>query len=148
MRISTPSRTLRQAMTASHRFILHEGHQFSIHIPHYWAIYYHDGSGPITMPKGRYMVWFKDPKDDPRLKNGYPVKKSDIRRLNLSRERFTQFLKDDKIIIRRSVGKRKGSFFTHKAKLAWEPWIRTELRRRTAEEILRILEPLKKLREI
>jgi hypothetical protein len=146
-RVATPSRTLKNAMTVSYR-ALPRLHQIIVHIPHYWATYYHDGSGPVTMPKGKYMVWFRDPKDDPRLKGGFPVKRSQVRTLNLSKERFSQLVKEGKIIIRQSVGRRQGKFFTKDAYALWGPWVRNELLKAARREILNTLQPLRSIRSI
>lgn len=54
-------------------------------IPHYWAVYVHDGRRPFR--KGRYMVWWRNPKLDPRLRDGRTPKRArDLRRL--SRDQF------------------------------------------------------------
>lgn len=53
----------------------------TINIPHYWAVYLHDGRGPVRPVTARKIVFFADPKDDPRLAGGYPVRASDIVRL-------------------------------------------------------------------
>jgi hypothetical protein len=50
-------------------------------VPHYWAIYQHDGRGPVLPRSKRYIVFFRDPNDDPRLAGGYPVRFKDVRRL-------------------------------------------------------------------
>lgn len=53
-----------------------------IHIPHYWAVYVHDGRGPFRMRRGRFMVWWKNPKLDPRLRGGRsPRRAANLRRL-------------------------------------------------------------------
>lgn len=53
-----------------------------LHIPHYWAAYVHDGRPPVTPQTATFLVWFRNPHNDPRYKGGkYPVYKSDIRRL-------------------------------------------------------------------
>lgn len=140
-----PSKTLKAAVSVSYRKLPHN-QQLSVSIPHYWATYYHDGSGPITMPKGRYMVWFKDSKDDPRLKGGYPVKRANIRRLDISSKRFTQLVKEGKLIVRRSVGRRKGHPFLPAASRIWGLWIKQRLRRRALEEIRENLDKLKNLK--
>lgn len=53
----------------------------AIVIPHYWAVYYHDGRGGFAAPEGRFLVYFADADDDPRLDGGYPVRAQDIVRL-------------------------------------------------------------------
>ena len=55
--------------------------QARIVIPHYWAAYYHDGRGAFSAPGGRFLVFFADPEDDPRLEGGYPVRAEDVRHL-------------------------------------------------------------------
>jgi hypothetical protein len=147
VKTSTPARSLKQAMTSFYRK-LPRGHQIIVHIPHYWARYYHDGSGPITLSKGHYMVWFKDPKDDPRIRGGYPVNRSDIQRLTLSKEEFTRLIKEEKIYVRQSVGRRKGKFFTRNAYRLWGPWVREELKQAVFYELRQILAPLKQVKEI
>lgn len=49
-----------------------------VHVPHYWAEYVHDGSAPVS---DKLMVWFKNPKLDPRNKPSYPVRYRDRRKL-------------------------------------------------------------------
>jgi hypothetical protein len=53
----------------------------SIFIPHYWAVYYHDGRAGFSAAGGRVLVFFADPDDDPRLEGGYPERATEIRRL-------------------------------------------------------------------
>lgn len=82
-----PSRTLRSAAVAR---LLSDRHA-DIHIPHFWAIYVHDGRRPFTMPAGKVMVWFKNPKDDPRLRDGkLPVRRKQLRKL--TRDEFFELL--------------------------------------------------------
>lgn len=72
------SGTLRRALT----LIVEESQaRARLFIPHYWAVYYHDGRdgfGPVSANK---LVFFDRPEDDPRLEGGYPVRASEIRRL-------------------------------------------------------------------
>lgn len=63
-------------------------------VPHYWAVYIHQGYGPFLtrweagkdpLPgqtrRPKWLVWFDNPADDPRLMTGYPVRETDIVRL-------------------------------------------------------------------
>lgn len=73
-----PSRTLRDAIVIMRptRF------RAFLEIPHYWALYIHDGRRPFgPRPGRRYLVWFDRPENDPRLRNGYPVRYADWRPL-------------------------------------------------------------------
>jgi len=74
-----------------------------VNSPHYWAVYYHIGRKnlpPITPKSANVLVWFKDPRDDPRLTNGQsPVYRSEVRRLNLSAQQFRALRKAGKLIV-------------------------------------------------
>lgn len=54
--------------------------QARLHIPHYWALYVHDGRGPFGPRRARSLVWFFDEADDPRLRP-MPVRYADWRPL-------------------------------------------------------------------
>lgn len=72
------SNTLREAATL---IVAAQAGQATIFIPHYWAVYYHDGRAGFAAAAGHFLVFFADPDDDPRLESGYPVREGDIRRL-------------------------------------------------------------------
>jgi len=78
-----PSRTLQRAM----RVEVEERSSF-VRIPHYWAIYLHDGTknllrAPTQRGKSVY-VFFRRRRDDPRIKGGYAVRARDQRSLTAS----------------------------------------------------------------
>jgi len=58
-------------------------------IPHYWAVYFHDGRGVVRPVKKTVLVWFPNIKNDPRVAGGlqYPIRESQIRRLTKSQFR-------------------------------------------------------------
>lgn len=71
------SRTLREALRAQYI-----GRRCFLGVPHYWAIYYHDGRGPAYPRKRtRWLVWYPNPKNDPRHRGIYPVRRKEIRSL-------------------------------------------------------------------
>jgi hypothetical protein len=73
------SRTLKKAMKLLVE--LNKG-RARLYIPHYWALYYHDGHGTITPKRARKLVFFDNPKDDPRLDNGKtPEREAQVGRL-------------------------------------------------------------------
>lgn len=81
VRTMIESRTLRNAI----RLIIHENEgRAELFIPHYWAVWYHDGRGPVKPVSARKLVFFDDPNDDPRLKGGYPVTPAQVKRLTKS----------------------------------------------------------------
>jgi hypothetical protein len=78
------SKTLRAAIT----LIIDESEQRAdLFIPHYWAIWYHDGRGSVSPVSARKLVFFDDPNDDPRIQGGRPVHESDVRRLTAEQYR-------------------------------------------------------------
>lgn len=74
-----PSRTLRAALEVRVEEVV--GTMFAVlHLPHYWALYVHDGRGPITKNKG-FLVFFRNPSEDPRLAGGYAKRAAEVRHL-------------------------------------------------------------------
>lgn len=73
------STTLRRAM----RLIIEESEaRANLFIPQYWAVFYHDGRGSISPVSARKLVFFDNPKDDPRLNGGVsPERAGALRRL-------------------------------------------------------------------
>lgn len=93
------SETLRESLTVVLK--PSEG-KVTVGVPHYWAIYYHDGRGPIHARPGKFLVYFKDPSKDPRLRRGYPERATDI--VRLTREQFLASLAAGELIVTKSVG--------------------------------------------
>lgn len=93
------SDTLRAALFVD---IVPEEDKVVVGVPHYWALYYHDGRGPIRAKPGKWLVYFKDPSQDPRIKNGYPERAASI--IRLTREQVLDALARDELIVVKSVG--------------------------------------------
>lgn len=74
----------------------------------YWALYYHDGRGPISFEAkpGRFMVFYADPKEDPRTNGGtdYPKRVTDVRPLRLGKGEFRRLMESGRLIAVKSVG--------------------------------------------
>ena len=131
------SRTLREAMEViiERKIRAVTGR---VRIPHYWAIYYHAGRGPIRAKPGMKLVYFKNPEEDPRTQGGYPVRARDIRRLGTAE--FYRYLKQGKIIAVESVGPAVGTYFftrgmrtftnglRYRIRAAFEKWLLDSLR--------------------
>lgn len=89
-----PSKTLQRALeirTAAPR--TSRGVRRVLYIDHYWAVYVHDGRrapfGPGLPPS--FLIWFRNPKDDPRLNNGVtPPRAAQLR--HLTYEEFKYWL--------------------------------------------------------
>lgn len=73
-----PSETLRKSLYVRK---LPSKDEYVLGTPYYWAYYYHEGRGPVEPVSKQFLVWFRNPKDDPRLQSGYPKRKSDRKRL-------------------------------------------------------------------
>ncbi len=92
-----PSRTLRRDM----QLFVDRSERGILQFPYYWAVYVHDGRGPFGVHsrarRGRrkpsVIVWFKNPKDDPRTNGGrdYPRRERQVRQL--TRAQYEEGLK-------------------------------------------------------
>ena len=83
------SRTLKAAV----RLIVDESEQRAdLFIPHYWAIWYHDGRGRVSPVNARKLVFFDNKNNDPRIRGGrLPVTEAQVRRL--TREQYREGLR-------------------------------------------------------
>jgi len=108
-----PSESIRLSMAIRYKAGELKG---SLNVPYYWAEWYHNGRKAIYKgPSDGFLIYYKDPKQDPRIKNGYPVRASDVRRL--SKGEFKRDRKAGKLIVTKSVGptKRNYPFFADKS---------------------------------
>ena len=80
-----PSRALRDALQ---KFVGRTNG--ALYLPHYWAVFIHDGRKPFGPKRAKVLVWFRNPADDPRLREGYPVRLRDVKRL--TKEQFREGL--------------------------------------------------------
>jgi len=56
--------------------------KWALVVPQFWAAALHYGRGRVTPKNATVLVWFRDPKNDPRLFNGNsPIRKSEVRKL-------------------------------------------------------------------
>jgi hypothetical protein len=92
-----------------------------ITVPQYWAVYYHEGRGPVHARAGGLLCFFPDRKDDPRLQGLTGLSRARPRRL--TKTEFYGFLAENDflraadlppvMIVTESVGPAKGvPFFT------------------------------------
>lgn len=88
-----------------------------IRSPQYWSIYYHIGRAnfpPIRASSASYLVWFKNPRDDPRLTNGqYPMYRSQIKSLSslISKAEFRRLKEEGKLIVSKTSPRSGGASF-------------------------------------
>lgn len=106
VRRTIESSTLRRSLDS--KIVVNESGEIGaeIFVPQYWAVYYHDGRGPVRPTNGKFIVYFQDIEDDPRVAGGrdYPVRESQIRRLRLDPKEFRRLIEQGKLIVRTSVG--------------------------------------------
>ena len=84
--VSATTRQPIEALQNALRLRLRSDTRASIVVPHYWALYVHDGRrAPVRPRRGSFLIWFKNPKEDPRLNSGVtPERASQLRRLTPS----------------------------------------------------------------
>jgi len=78
------SRTLREFLQMYERA---QDGKAVLGVPHYWAVYYHDGTGAFGPSNATYLVYFTNAlTDDPRLGGKYPIRLEEWR--PLTKEEF------------------------------------------------------------
>ena len=100
------SRTLREALNCRIEKGTARRAVGRLAVPHYWAVYYHGGRGPVRAKKGRLLAFFRSIEDDPRVRPGTasPRRHARTKRLNLSPETFRRLIKQGKLIVTDRVG--------------------------------------------
>lgn len=92
----------------SFRFIVNRD-RILIFSLYYWARWVNDGRGPVSARPGGFLVYFDDPKFDPRIKGDYPRKPAQVKRLGQLTERQL-----DHVIFAKEVGPTEGLEFLQK----------------------------------
>ena len=93
--VSSKGRDIRVLQRAL-RAVLISDLRLEMQIPHYWAVYVHDGRGaPFGPESGTFLIWYKNPRQDPRLQGGVtPERAASLR--TLSSADFKAALKADR----------------------------------------------------
>lgn len=73
-------------------------------LPFHWAIYYHDGRGPVRARPGKWLAFYRDPNDDPRTSHGRLHPRRPEERRRLTRAEFKRDLASGKLIATKFVG--------------------------------------------
>lgn len=134
------SRTLRNALTV----VEDTDGTFRLFVPHFWAIYYHDGRGPIVAKPGHFLVYFKNPDQDPRLQGGHPERANQIRRL--TKEQFRAAIRAGQVIATKRVRRAKGNPFFTRGLRSFVPAARKTIERRTIQQAKLELKDVLKLK--
>mgnify|MGYP001826464370 CR=1 FL=1 len=101
------SREIRRTMALKRRRSLPNYARWGVIVPHYWAIFHHDGRGPVKARKGKVLAFFKDPSKDPRHYGRYPQRLNQVK--HLTKEQFRRY--KAQMIITRSVARTTGKAF-------------------------------------
>lgn len=104
-----PSRVLKEAMVVVKVRAGNTGAVYKLFIPHYWSHYLHDGRGTVTPKRARSLMWFKNPRRDPRYDGGYPVRLADAKAHTLSKQEFKR--NRSEMIFAKSAKPIRGKFF-------------------------------------
>ena len=124
-RPNIPSKTLRVALQVVEG---QEPGNAAVFIPHYWAVFVHDGRRGFSMRPGAYLVWFRNPANDPRRPGGTtPERLRDMRRR--TPQEFQYWMRQNRLadkvgaprpmIVTRAVGPtRPAGFFDNKKGMA------------------------------
>lgn len=83
------SKTLAGSYVVLHRY-RSRTQKVLIRSPYHWAAILDEGRGPSVAEKGKVLVWFRRPQDDPRLRYGYTRRRG--RRPKLSRSDFKKWV--------------------------------------------------------
>lgn len=97
-RLRAPSRALREGQFIRTR----SDTEGDVVYPHYWAYYVHEGRNEIRPRDAQWLVWYRDPRLDPRNQPNYPVRVTDRRRL--SREEFREAIDSGRAVVSRRAG--------------------------------------------
>lgn len=81
----------------------------TIYSIYYWARWANDGRGPVFAQPDKFLVFFEDPHDDPRIKGDYPRKPGQVKRL--TRRQLERARDADQVIVTESVGPAEGLHF-------------------------------------
>lgn len=127
-----------------------QGLKIEVISPYYWAKYYKNGVDVVRYPKNSpYLIWFKDPDDDPRISPrpyGYPVTREDVR--HLSKNEFIRYRNEGKLIFAKSAGTIPPHDWTDQAFPEFRKRSRVILKEATRKEILKTLKPLQGIKKL
>lgn len=100
--------------------------------PFFWSEFVERGRRPQARRDGRYYAWFRNPlRDDPRLRQGYPVRRSDVRKL--TKREFERGLENETLILARQTRGVNAADIEPRA----EPDIIAEVQETVGEELSR-----------
>lgn len=117
----------------------------------YWAYWVHEGRGAFSASQGKLLIWFRNPRNDPRLRQGRsPNRRGELRKL--TKQEFAYWSRKNReakragrvlpMNVARSVGPVKPSRFFTKGMRPFGPKAKAELGRMFHEHALSVIRPL------
>ena len=93
------------------KFVTEE--RISIFSYYYWFGVVNQGRGVVSPRRSKYLVWFADPKKDPRIAGDYPRKPSAVKSLRevMDTRTFRAMVKSGEILVRKASGPASGYSF-------------------------------------
>lgn len=110
----------------------------TIYSIYYWTRIVNDGRGEVhAKAGGPPLIYFKDPRKDPRIQGNYPRGRNQIRRL--TRQQFVQNRRLGNLIITRKVGEALPERFLEKGLQDARKLVPVEVRKRILSDVRRNL---------
>lgn len=73
-----------------------------IRTDYYWATVYNDGRKAVSPKNSKYLLWFRNPRLDPRLSKGYPATRlSEVGTLKIPSLQMRNLIRAGQIIVRK-----------------------------------------------
>lgn len=118
-----PSRVLRRSLKIVPLRTSKNRYGGAVEIPHYWAVYYHDGHRAVRPKQKDFIVYFRKGKKalDPRIQVGawYPRRIQEVKRLKKSE--FYRELKKGNLVVTKRSGPAAGKKFFTDGMRSFEP---------------------------
>lgn len=113
VRPRVPSRVLRRSLKIVPLRPSRNVYGGAVEVPHYWAVYYHDGRRAIKPRQKQFLVYWRRGKKqlDPRVKIGawYPRRITENVRLN--KKQFYEAIKKGDVVVTKRAGPAHGTHF-------------------------------------
>lgn len=104
---------------------------------YYWARFVNDGRGAVYAETGRKLLFFIDPRDDPRIAGDYPRRPGEGR--SIPKAEFRSLLRRGLAVLRDSVGPTTGQRFLERGIPVARKAIPAELRKMVRGETRRLI---------
>lgn len=87
-----------------------EEDRVAVRTPYYFAVILERGRGPIFARRGGWLAYYPNPRLDPRLAGGRPVRFRDAKNLTFPPAVFRDEVKSGRLILTKRIGPKAGDF--------------------------------------